>query len=187
MLKRAFATGGVVLSLMAAQAVAAQQPTAARSGFEIGSGAPAEWNLEGKWLDADRLQLAGNLEGGLEAFLEIAQLQQAAGINSARALWRVAEIRHALGNHLQTARALDAVAEEAGAFGQYDIEAQALFESAVYYSGAKRPEEASDRIARLQLLLASRVVTTRKREELNARIYRQRRSWFWGIFQGDRV
>ena len=123
----------------------------------------------------ERLQVAqemrehGDLRGALRELTEVARLQRRSGLNAAETYWQIAEVRNAMGHAMQGAQALDAVASEAAAFGDFDLRARATVEAAVLYSQARQPRLAQDRLDQLQVLLRSPYVSPEVREGIAAR------------------
>lgn len=122
---------------------------------------------------AESLRMEGKLDASLREYQAIVAIQKDFAIDATETLWTIAEIQFARGDRLRTARALDAVAEEAAKYGHLDRQARALFESAMTYASINQHGQANDRMARLRPLLATDAISPELRERIEQRTGRR--------------
>ena len=104
---------------------------------------------------ADALRRAGHIKEAIREVESAAEVQREAGISAAGSYWLVAELRNVLNDPYRTARALDAAAREASRHCDPDMQARALFESAVQYAKIHQFDLAQERLARVDALVAA--------------------------------
>lgn len=126
--------------------------------------------IDARWADAERLRASGNLRESLRTFQEIAAIQEEYHLNAMETWWTIAEVRNALGDALGTAHALDAAASEAAKIGNVDLQARALMEAAVNYTGMRQFRTSNERVAMVQRLLDSPAMSEGVRIQLQQRL-----------------
>jgi hypothetical protein len=121
------------------------------------------------WATAEGLRSQGRLTESLAEYQEIARIQSEAFQNAATTYWMMAEIHNALGDDRSMARVLDAAADHAGRFGDYDTRARSLFEAAVAYAKVRDQKAANDRMDMLRTLMDTQPVSDDLRAGFAAR------------------
>ena len=102
-------------------------------------------------------------------YLEAAKKLEAGRHMPCHALWKAAETYYAEGNLARAASTLDLVAQKASAFGHPDMQANALFESAILYEQVGAPSQAVTRLQRLDAVLTSPYLPADVRAAIAAR------------------
>ena len=121
------------------------------------------------------LQRADSLRGRMrfadarQLYMAAAQRQDAERTKPCGALWSVAETYFAEGNFRRAASTLDLVAEKAARYGDPEVQARALLESAILYEKLGAKDQASTRLQRLDAVLTSPFIADDVRATISAR------------------
>ena len=118
---------------------------------------------------ADSLRERMRFADARQLYLAAAQQQDAERTKPCQALWKVAELYFAEGNFRRAASTLDIVAEKAAGYGDPDVQARALLESAILYEKMGAKDQASTRLQRLDAVLTSPFISADVRATITAR------------------
>lgn len=165
----AIASSTIAVSTGDAQAFSASAPRAdvatVRPFFDAVSDSIAGVNLNRAQSFHQRMRFTA----ARREYLEAAKKLEAGRHMPCHALWKAAEMYYAEGNVSRAAATLDLVAQKAAAFGHPDMQASALFESAILYEQWGAPSQATTRLQRLDALLTSPVIPEEVRATIAAR------------------
>jgi ATP/maltotriose-dependent transcriptional regulator MalT len=121
------------------------------------------------------LQRADSLRGKMRfaaarrLYMAAAQRQDAEQTKPCRVLWQVAELYFAEGDVRRAATTLDLVAAKAASYGDPEVQARALLESAILYERLGDKDQASTRLQRLDAVLTSPHISADVRSAITAR------------------
>ena len=118
---------------------------------------------------ADSLRARMRFADARQLYLAAAQRQDAEQTKPCRALWQVAETYFAEGNFKKAASTLDVVAAKAASYGDPEVQARALLESAIIYEKMGSKDQASTRLNRLDAVLTSPFISADFRAAITAR------------------
>jgi len=118
---------------------------------------------------ADSLRERMRFADARQLYMAAAQRQDAEQTKPCRALWNVAELYFAEGNFRRAASTLDLVAEKAASYGDPEVQARALLESAILYEKLGAKDQASTRLQRLDAVLTSPFISADVRATIAAR------------------
>jgi len=118
---------------------------------------------------ADSLRERMRFADARQLYLAAAQRLDAEHVKPCRALWHVAELYFAEGNFRRAASTLDLVAEKAAGYGDPEVQAQALLESAILYEKLGATKQAEVRLQRLDAVLTSPHISNELRTAITAR------------------
>ncbi len=121
-------------------------------------------------LKADALFESGRIKEARTLYRTLANEQSAEEQYAGAVLWRLAETYFAGDDARGAARALDAVAEAAGRFGDPALELKATFEAALVYQELKDRSAVALRLPRIKTLLQSPVVPQEQKQEIKGRM-----------------
>lgn len=167
----------VALVLAAAPAQArVSSPDSARAVVSAAAPIPeaVRTRIEGHREKARALFEAGHSAEARRELMTAASLMRESGVLPSVELITVATIALVEEKPLVAAAAMDDLAANAEAFGQPDVEAQALLEAATQYAAAGEIAVARDRHELLRTVLASSKVASAVRAEVEARVVAQR-------------
>ena len=163
------ASSAIAASTVDAQALAATAArtdvAAVRPFFDAVADSIAGVNLS----RANALMQRMRFSAARREYIEAARKLEAGRHMPCHALWKAAEMYYAEGNLSRAASMLDMVAQKAAAFGHPDMQANALFESAILYEQWGAPSQAVSRLERLDALLTSPVIPDDVRSSIAAR------------------
>ena len=118
---------------------------------------------------ADSLRHRMRFAAARQLYMAAAQRQDAAQTKPCRALWQVAELYFAEGDVRRAASTMDLVVEKAASYGDPDVQARALLESAILYEKLGFKDQASTRLQRLDAVLTSPHISADVRSAITAR------------------
>ena len=118
---------------------------------------------------ADSLRERMRFADARQLYMAAAQRQDAEQTKPCGALWTVAELYFAEGNFRRAASTLDLVAEKAASYGDPEVQARALLESAILYEKMGAKDQASTRLQRLDAVLTSPFISADVRATITAR------------------
>jgi hypothetical protein len=118
---------------------------------------------------ADDLRARMRFADARRLYMTAAQRQDAEQTKPCRALWQVAELYFAEGDVRRAASTLDLVAEKAASYGDPEVQARALLESAILYDKLGSKDQASTRLQRLDAVLTSPHISADVRSAIAAR------------------
>jgi ATP/maltotriose-dependent transcriptional regulator MalT len=151
------------LALHASEGSAIMDPPA------LGSAVKPETTPDRMLQRADSLRERMRFTAARQLYMAAAQLQDAEQTKPCRALWQVAELYFAEGDVRRAASTLDLVAQKAASYGDPEVQARALLESAILYDKLGAKDQASTRLQRLDAVLTSPHVSADVRSAIAAR------------------
>ncbi|MEX2582578.1 MAG: hypothetical protein WD766_04865 [Gemmatimonadota bacterium] len=126
--------------------------------------------IAARWEEAEQLRFEGRLDEALEAYEGIVELQIESFENAARTYWVIAEIHNAMGNQHEMVKAMDKVVSHARLFGDNELRARALIESAAGYSRIRNHAAAQARMDELEGMIETGNLSRELREYITRRI-----------------